>query len=186
MIRELELRRRSPRTVNAYVAAVAQLAKYYGRSPDKIEVEEIRDYLHYLITERKAAFSTCNQHLVAIRFLYHHVLRRPNLDLRVPAKRSGRLPDGFQRIRHYGLLANRMKRKLLAHCRKLLGSRPVAVDDSPQTVAEWLRRVLGIEVRQCPQCGSPLHCQELGPLRQSLETYRHSPDRKRFPPWDTS
>lgn len=97
MIRELELRRRSPRTVNAYVSAVAQLAKYYGRSPDKIEVEEIRDYLHYLITERKAAFSTCNQHLAAIRFLYHHVLRHPELNLRVPAKRSGRLPEPLSR-----------------------------------------------------------------------------------------
>ena len=96
------------------------------------------------------------------------------------------LPDGFQRIRHYGLLANRVKRKLLAHCRKLLGARPVVADDSPQTVAEWLRQVLGVEVRQCPQCGSPLHCQELRPPREASETYHHLPDRNRSPPWDTS
>lgn len=48
MIRELELHRKSPLTVDAYVKAVAQLAQYYGRSPDAITVEEVRDFLHYL------------------------------------------------------------------------------------------------------------------------------------------
>jgi site-specific recombinase XerD len=97
MIRELELCRMSPDTIKAYVAAVAQLARHYGRSPERLEVEEIRDYLHYLITERKVAFSTCNQHLAAIRFLYRKVLQRPELNLRVPAKRSGRLPEPLSR-----------------------------------------------------------------------------------------
>ena len=58
MIRELELHRKSPRTIEAYVTAVAQLARYYGRSPDAIAIEEIRDFLHHLISERKVAFST--------------------------------------------------------------------------------------------------------------------------------
>jgi len=59
MIRELELQRKSPRTIEAYVAAVADLARFYGRSPDRISIEEIRDFLHYVITQRKCAFSTC-------------------------------------------------------------------------------------------------------------------------------
>ena len=46
MIRELELHRKSPNTVEAYVTAVAQLAQHFGRSPEKIAVEEVRDYLH--------------------------------------------------------------------------------------------------------------------------------------------
>ena len=52
MIRELELHRKSPRTIEAYVTAVAQLASHYGRSPDCVTIEEVRDFLHYLITER--------------------------------------------------------------------------------------------------------------------------------------
>jgi integrase/recombinase XerD len=97
MIRELELHRKSPLTVKAYVRAVAELAKHYGRSPDAISVEEVRNFLHYLITERKVAFSTCNQKLSAIRFFYRHVQGQKDFSLRVPSKRSGRLPEPFSR-----------------------------------------------------------------------------------------
>ena len=97
MIRELELHRKSPSTVRAYVMAVVQLAQYFGRSPDLIEIEEVRDFLHYLITERKVAFSTCNQRLAGIRFFYREVLGRRDFALRVPAKRSGRLPEPLSR-----------------------------------------------------------------------------------------
>ena len=97
MIRELELARKSPRTIEAYVSAVAQLAAHFRRSPDKIAVEEIRDFIHYLVTERKLAFSSCNQKLAGMKFFYQRVLGREDFDLRVPAKRSGRLPEPFSR-----------------------------------------------------------------------------------------
>jgi len=97
MIRELELHRKAPSTVEAYVTAVAQLAKHYGRSPEEISIEEIRDFLHHLITQRRVAYSTCNQKLAGIRFFYRHVLGRADFSLRVPAKRSGRLPEPLSR-----------------------------------------------------------------------------------------
>lgn len=97
MIRELELHRKSPKTIEAYVTAVAQLAQHFGRSPEHITVQEIRDFLHHLITQRKLAFSSCNQKLAGIRFLFQHVLGRRDFDLRVPAKRSGRLPEPLSR-----------------------------------------------------------------------------------------
>lgn len=97
MIRELELRRKSPKTVEAYVIAVAQLASHYHRSPERIGLEEIREYLHYLITKRKLAFSSCNQKLAALKFFYQQVLGWQDFDLRVPAKRSGRLPEPLSR-----------------------------------------------------------------------------------------
>jgi integrase/recombinase XerD len=97
MIHELELHRKSPRTIEAYVTAVAQLAQHYRRSPDAITLEEIREFLHYLITQRKVAFSTCNQKLAGIRFFYRIVLGQDEISLRVPAKRSGRLPEPLSR-----------------------------------------------------------------------------------------
>ncbi len=97
MIRELELHRKSTHTIEAYVTAVAQLARHCGRSPDAIAVEEIRDFLHHLITVRKVAFSTCNQKLAGIQFFYHPVLGQEEFSLRVPAKRSGRLPEPLSR-----------------------------------------------------------------------------------------
>jgi hypothetical protein len=61
------------------------------------------------------------------------------------------LPDGFQRIRHYGLLASRNKATHLARCRELLAveAPPVPVKKS---AAEWLL-LLGIDVERCPHCG---------------------------------
>jgi len=97
MIRELELQRKSPRTIVAYVSAVEQLAAYFRRSPDKISVEEIRDFIHQLVTERKLAYSTCNQKLAGLKFFYRQVLGREDFDLRIPAKRSRRLPEPLSR-----------------------------------------------------------------------------------------
>jgi integrase/recombinase XerD len=105
MIRELELHRKAPSTIEAYVTAVAQLAQHYGRSPEAISLEEVRDFLHYLITQRKVAFSTCNQRLAGIRFFYQQVLGQAEFSLRVPAKRSGRLPEPFSRSEIAKLIA---------------------------------------------------------------------------------
>lgn len=119
MIHELELHRKSPRTIEAYVTAVAQLARHYGRSPDRISVEQIREFLHHLIVERKLAFSSCNQKLAGIRFFYRHVLGQEKLDLRVPAKRSGKLPEPLGRREVERLLkatGNAKHRTLLMTC----------------------------------------------------------------------
>jgi site-specific recombinase XerD len=97
MIRELELARKSPSTIVAYVSAVSKLASYYNRSPEKVTIEEIRDYIHYLVTKRKLAYSTCNQKLAGLKFFYRQVLGREDFDLRVPAKRSRRLPEPLSR-----------------------------------------------------------------------------------------
>jgi len=67
------------------------------------------------------------------------------------------LPDGFYRVRHYGLLANCVKNQQLARCRELLGARArSAAEEQPRTAADWMRELLGIELTQCPCCGAPL------------------------------
>lgn len=111
MIRELELHRKAPRTVDAYVTAVAQLASHFGRSPERITREEVRDFLHHLITQRKLAFSSCNQKLAGIRFFFREVLGHQDFQLRVPAKRSGRLPEPLSRQEIAQLLAAATNRK---------------------------------------------------------------------------
>jgi site-specific recombinase XerD len=115
MIYELELHRKSDSTVKAYVAAVEQLARYYGRSPDQLSLEQIRDFLHHEITVRKLAFSTVNQKLAGIRFFYHEVLGRAEVSLKVPAKRSGRLPEPLARSEIERLLdaARNLKHRVL-------------------------------------------------------------------------
>jgi hypothetical protein len=64
------------------------------------------------------------------------------------------LPSGFQRIRHYGLLASRHKAAHLSRCRELLA---VAAPAAPvkKSAAEWLLLLLGIDIDRCPNCGQP-------------------------------
>ncbi|MFB3117295.1 MAG: IS91 family transposase [Myxococcota bacterium] len=61
------------------------------------------------------------------------------------------LPKGFVRIRHYGLLANRSRRKKIAHCRTLL-SAPEPETRTKETVSEKLLRLTGIDIHGCPVC----------------------------------
>jgi hypothetical protein len=61
------------------------------------------------------------------------------------------LPDGFQRIRHYGLLANRHRAENLAHCRELLQI-PSPVLPPPPDYRERFRQLTGQDLLQCPQC----------------------------------
>jgi hypothetical protein len=61
------------------------------------------------------------------------------------------LPQGFMRIRHYGLLANRHKRKRLAQARAALNaSAPAPVPR--ESVATFCQRLLGIDIHRCPAC----------------------------------
>lgn len=62
------------------------------------------------------------------------------------------LPSGFQRIRHYGLLASRNKNDLLARCRQALDV-PAPLPPVKKTTAEWLLQLWGIDVSRCPRCG---------------------------------
>jgi hypothetical protein len=62
------------------------------------------------------------------------------------------LPNGFMRIRHYGLLANRHRTEHLAACRAALDASTPA-PSRPETVEAFLSRVLGADVNRCPHCG---------------------------------
>ena len=66
------------------------------------------------------------------------------------------LPDGFQRIRHYGLLANRYRHAKLTLCRQLLRAPapPVAPSDAEEKdYRDLYLRLTGRSLRECPVCG---------------------------------
>jgi Putative transposase/Transposase zinc-binding domain len=61
------------------------------------------------------------------------------------------LPDGFQRIRHYGLLANRYRADNLARCRELL-SVPQPIPQPRCNYRERCQQLSGFDPLLCPQC----------------------------------
>ena len=48
MIEDMQLRGLSKKTQESYVRAVRQLAEHYGKSPDRINEEELRQYFLHL------------------------------------------------------------------------------------------------------------------------------------------
>jgi hypothetical protein len=97
------------------------------------------------------------------------------------------LPDGFSRVRHYGLLANCVKNQRLTHCRRLLGAHTLTTEEeSPQTAAQWLVVLLGVDVNRCPQCGGTLHSCRVTRPTASPEASCQSFRRCDFSFWDTS
>ena len=64
------------------------------------------------------------------------------------------LPSGFQRIRHYGFLANHVRQAKLAQCRKLLGASAPSVTtphDRPD-YRDVYEAMTGKSLRDCPHC----------------------------------
>jgi hypothetical protein len=63
------------------------------------------------------------------------------------------LPCGFQRIRHYGLLANRSRQAKLARCRDLLQAPTPPTPEEPADYRDRYLRLTGVSLRDCPHCG---------------------------------
>lgn len=76
MIQDMKIRNYSARTIEAYIRHVACFARHFGRSPDQLGPEEIRQYQVYLVEQKKASWSAFNQAVCALRFLYGTTLRR--------------------------------------------------------------------------------------------------------------
>jgi site-specific recombinase XerD len=105
------LRGFAERTKETYLACVSGLAKHYGRSPDTLDAAAIQAYLLHLISERKLAYSSVNQAVCAIRFLFAVVLGQREVAFDIPmAKVPKRLPQ---------ILTREEISRLLAHARDI-------------------------------------------------------------------
>ena len=94
MLEELQRRRDSPETIRLYLSAVQQFANYFGKRPDHLGPEHLRQYQLHLLNERKLSVGSVIARTSALRFFFLKVLRRPyrEIDLVYP-KRAERLPE---------------------------------------------------------------------------------------------
>jgi len=93
MLEELQRRNYSPNTIRAYLRAVEEFARYFGKSPDKLGQEHLKQYQLYLLQDRELTVGTIVGRIAALRFFFVKVLRRAyrQIDLIYP-KRPERLP----------------------------------------------------------------------------------------------
>jgi hypothetical protein len=62
------------------------------------------------------------------------------------------LPRGFQRLRQFGLLANRRRHQQLARCRQLLGAAAEPTEPLPVDYKSLYQTVTGESLESCPAC----------------------------------
>jgi integrase/recombinase XerD len=117
MIDDMTLRNYSPGTIEAYVRAVAGLARYFGCSPDKLGTEHIRGYLLHRFKERSLSWDYSNQVRCGLRFFYETTLGRPwDIKQLGLAKRSRRLPvvlSADEVVRFFAAVTNLKHRVIL-------------------------------------------------------------------------
>jgi integrase len=94
MDNDMLVRGMAERTREAYLAAVARLARHYHRSPDQLSPAEVQAYLVHMLREEHLAWSTCNIAVQAFRFLSRTTLGRPDPTFTIPGPRRRKtLPE---------------------------------------------------------------------------------------------
>ena len=117
MLEELQRRNYSPLTIQSYLHAVEDFARYFGRSPDQLNEEHMREYHLHLVHDRKLATNTIIARIAALRFLFVKTLRRPYVQVDLPRPKTekrlptvlsreevGRLIDSASNLLHYAIL----------------------------------------------------------------------------------
>ena len=92
-IDDLRLRNYARRTIDTYVSRIACFAKHFGRSPELLGPDEVREFQLHLL-QRRVSWSSFNQAVCALRFLYGTTLGRPEQLPLIPyGKRPKTLPS---------------------------------------------------------------------------------------------
>ena len=92
MIEDMTIRNLSPETQQSYLRAVARFSEHFGRSPDRLGVEDVRAYQVHL-TSQGVAWASLNQTVCALRFFFGVTLGRSEMpELIAYARVPRRLP----------------------------------------------------------------------------------------------
>jgi integrase/recombinase XerD len=81
MLEELQRRNYSADTIRGYIHAVKDFAEYFGKSPEVMGAEEVRNFQLHMMRDKKLALGTVALRMGALRFLYRKTLRRRDIDI---------------------------------------------------------------------------------------------------------
>ena len=105
MQHDLVVRGMSPRTQEAYLAAVKGLAQYYHQRPDTLSRHQVEDYLRHLLEQRRLAPNSVRVAVFGLRFFSTVTLKRPAFALPLP-KGGKKLQEVLSREEVARLLAS--------------------------------------------------------------------------------
>ena len=75
-LEDMQLHGYSPKTQSCYLGAVVALARHFGKSPDLLTEEHLRQYFLHLTLEKKVARTTATIALCGIKFFFQSTLQR--------------------------------------------------------------------------------------------------------------
>jgi integrase/recombinase XerD len=87
MAEDMQLRNFSPHTQGAYIRAVEQFTRHFMLPPDTLGADHARQFLLYLVQERKVSWSCYNQIRAGLIFFFHITLGRDDVIANVPCAR---------------------------------------------------------------------------------------------------
>lgn len=94
MTADLDLRGFAATTKREYLQRAHNFIAYHRRPPTELGEQHIREFLLYLVNERKTGSATQHMYVAAIKFLYTTTLDRPQVVANIPwPKRPQTLPD---------------------------------------------------------------------------------------------
>ena len=89
MIEDMTLRNLSPATQRSYLHAVAKFSRFFGRSPDRLGLEDVRAFQVHLVSTGMS-WPALNQTVCALRFFYGVTLGHGEIPERIPYARAPR------------------------------------------------------------------------------------------------
>lgn len=84
MAEDMQLRKLSPRTIDAYTYHVDRFAARYGKHPEELGPEQVRDFQLWMINELHSSWSQFNQAVCALRFFYTVTCQRDWVVRQIP------------------------------------------------------------------------------------------------------
>src|SRR5438477_5304754 len=92
MIEDMTVRNLSPATQQSYLNAVSKFSRYFGRSPDRLGLEDVHAFQVHLVATG-ISWPALNQIVCALRFFYGVTLRQAELPERIAhAREPSKLP----------------------------------------------------------------------------------------------
>ena len=89
MIDDMSLRNLSPATQRSYLHAVTKFSRYFGRSPDRLGLEDVRAFQVQLVSQG-ISWGSLNQIVCALRFFFGVTLDRAEIPERIVYARMPR------------------------------------------------------------------------------------------------
>ena len=89
MIEDMAVRNMSPATQRSYVSAVSKFSRYFGKSPERLSLEDVRAFQVHLVSTG-ISWPGLNQIVCALRFFYGVTLDEADVPERIPYAREPR------------------------------------------------------------------------------------------------